>query len=227
MLTEERSTYYPFEYPLANDYWLKQQQVHWFHTEVSLASDINDYESKLTDTEKYVIETVLKTFTQTEIHVNDYWRDKVARWFPKPEIRDMCSAFCNMESVHTNAYSLLNQSLGITDYEAYLKDPIAKQKIDNLVETTGEDIKSILKSLAVFSAFVEGVCLFSSFAILLHFSSRNLLKGISQIISYSIRDESMHSEAGCWLYRTLLDESITKLDKNSKNEKFIQVNVFE
>jgi ribonucleoside-diphosphate reductase beta chain len=62
------------------------------------------------------------------------------------------------------------------------------------------------KSLAIFSAFTEGVNLFSSFAILLSFKLRNLLKGVGQIVEWSIRDESLHSEAGCWLFRQLLIE---------------------
>jgi ribonucleoside-diphosphate reductase beta chain len=65
----------------------------------------------------------------------------------------------------------------------------------------------VAKSLAIFSAFTEGVNLFSSFAILLSFKMRNKLKGVGQIVEWSIRDESMHSEAGCWLFRTLIKEN--------------------
>ena len=62
------------------------------------------------------------------------------------------------------------------------------------------------KSLAIFSAFTEGVNLFSSFAVLLSYKMRNLLKGVGQIVEWSVRDESLHSNAGCWLFRTLMEE---------------------
>src|ERR1700743_2252995 len=62
------------------------------------------------------------------------------------------------------------------------------------------------RSLAIFSAFNEGVNLFASFAVLLNFSRFNKLKGVGQIIAFSIKDESLHSEAGCWLFRTLISE---------------------
>ena len=52
----------------------------------------------------------------------------------------------------------------------------------------------------------EGVNLFSSFAVLLSFKLRNKLKGVGQIVEWSVRDESLHSEAGCWLFRTLMKE---------------------
>ena len=65
----------------------------------------------------------------------------------------------------------------------------------------------VAKSLAIFSAFTEGVNLFSSFAVLLSFKMRNKLKGVGQIVEWSIRDESMHSNAGCWLFKTLLKEN--------------------
>ena len=85
-------------------------------------------------------------------------------------------------------------------------------KIENLLSVRDsfgdeKDWHEIAKSLAIFSAFTEGVNLFSSFAILLSFKMRNKLKGVGQIVEWSIRDESMHSEAGCWLFRTLIEEN--------------------
>ncbi len=210
-ITKERVVYKPFEYPTAFDYWLKQQQAHWIHTEVPMMSDINDWKQNLTETEKNIIGSILKGFAQTETVVNDYWTGLVTKWFRKPEIIAMATVFGAMETIHAEAYSLLNEELGLDDFSEFLEDEATMAKIealtDNIDSYDGEiNWHERAKSLAIFSAFTEGVNLFSSFAVLLSFKLRNKLKGVGQIVEWSIRDESMHSEAGCWLFRTLLEE---------------------
>jgi ribonucleoside-diphosphate reductase beta chain len=118
----------------------------------------------------------------------------------------MARVFADFESIHAEAYSRLNEELGLDDFEAFLEDETSKAKIDRLIEVPGTDIKEKALSLAIFSAFTEGVNLFSSFAILMSFQLRNLMKGTGQIVAWSVRDESLHSRAGCWLFRTLLEE---------------------
>jgi ribonucleoside-diphosphate reductase beta chain len=176
------------------------------NSEISMASDINDWKMNLTEGEKHMIGSVLKGFTQAEIIIEDYWANKVANWFKKPEIQMAANTFAAFESIHAVSYAYLNQSLGIEDFEAFLYEPSARAKIDRLINTNGKSKEEIAKSLAIFSAFNEGVSLFSSFAILLNFSRFNKLKGVGQIISFSIRDESLHSEFGCWLFRQFIKE---------------------
>ena len=211
-LLQERIVYKPFEYQTAADYWLKQQQAHWLHTEVPMMSDINDWKQNLNKTEKNIIGSILKGFAQTETVVNDYWSGLVTKWFRKPEIIMMATTFGAFETIHAEAYSLLNEELGLDDFSEFLEDETTMAKIENLMDVrdsfNGEkDWHEIAKSLAIFSAFTEGVNLFSSFAVLLSFKMRNKLKGVGQIVEWSIRDESLHSEAGCWLFRTLLREN--------------------
>lgn len=201
-----RPTYAPFEYDQAYKYWELQQQSHWLHTEIAMSSDINDWKLNLTDAERNVIGNTLKGFTQSEVFIQEYWSQMVCKWFKKPEIQMMSAAFASMESIHAVAYAYLNQSLGLEDFSAFLHEPTAKAKIDRLMETKGKSKEEIAKSLAIFSAFNEGVNLFSSFAVLLNFSRFNKMKGLGQIISFSVKDESLHSEAGCWLFRTLVSE---------------------
>lgn len=205
-LLTPRVTYAPFEYPKAYEYWEKQQQSHWLHTEVSMSGDINDWKVNLSDTERQLIGHILKGFTQSEIFIEEYWGRMVAKWFKKPEIQLMASAFASFESIHTVSYAYLNQSLGLEDFDAFMHEPTAKAKIDRLITTKGNSRQDIARSLAIFSAFNEGVNLFSSFAILLSFSRSNKMKGLGQIIAFSIKDESLHSEAGCWLFRTMIQE---------------------
>jgi ribonucleoside-diphosphate reductase beta chain len=205
-LLDPRATYAPFEYLDAVSYWEKQQQSHWLHSEISMASDINDWKMKLSLTEKNVVGNILKGFTQSEVFIQEYWGSNVSKWFKKPEIQMMAATFAAMESVHAVAYAYLDQSLGLEDFTAFLHEPTAKAKIDRLMVPKGKAKQDIARSLAIFSAFNEGVNLFSSFAVLLNFSRFNKLKGLGQIIAYSIKDEAMHSEAGCWLFRTLIAE---------------------
>ena len=211
-LLKERIVYKPFEYPKAFDYWLKQQQAHWIHTEVPMMSDINDWKQNLNETEKNIIGSILKGFAQTETVVNDYWTGLVTKWFRTPEIIAMATPFGAMETIHAEAYSLLNEELGLDDFSEFLEDETTMAKIETLMDVRDSFNGEInwherAKSLAIFSAFTEGVNLFSSFAVLLSFKMRNKLKGVGQIVEWSIRDESMHSEAGCWLFKTLIKEN--------------------
>jgi ribonucleoside-diphosphate reductase beta chain len=201
-----RLTYKPFHYPEAYKYWELAQQSHWLHTEVAMSSDINDWKENLAKPEKNVIGNILKGFITAELHIEDYWSVKVSRWFKHPEIQMMAHTFSAFESIHAVSYAYLNDSLGIEEYDAFLYEPTVKSKIDRLMETKGKTKEEIARSLAIFSAFNEGVNLFSSFAILLNFSRFNKMKGLGQIIAFSIKDESLHADAGCWLFRTLVSE---------------------
>lgn len=205
-LLTPRATYAPFEYPDAYRYWELQQQSHWLHSEIAMSSDINDWKLNLTEGERNVIGQILKGFTQSEIFIQEYWSQMVCKWFKKPEIQMMAASFASMESIHAVAYAYLNDSLGLSDFAAFLHEPTAKAKIDRLITTKGKSKEEVARSLAIFSAFNEGVNLFSSFAVLLNFSRFNKMKGLGQIIAFSIKDESLHSEAGCWLFRTLISE---------------------
>jgi len=206
MITEYRPHYKPFEYQTAFEFYKQQHQAHWLADEVPLSSDLNDWKLKLTESEKNLIGNILKSFAQTETYVNDYWSTKVAVWFPKHEIKAMACAFADFESIHAEAYARLNEELGLDDFSAFMEDEEAKAKIDRLVELPGDTLREKALSLAIFSAFTEGVNLFSSFAILMSFQLRNLMKGTGQVVEWSVRDESLHSKAGCWLFRTLLEE---------------------
>jgi ribonucleoside-diphosphate reductase beta chain len=220
-LTEPRLFYKPFEYQLADDFFEQQHAAHWLPSEVPLSSDLNDWKLKLSESEKNLIGNILKSFAQTEVHVNDYWSTNVSLWFQIPEIQSMARAFADFESIHAKAYSRLNEELGLDNFAAFIEDKEIKAKIDRLIELPGDTMEEKAISLAIFSAFTEGVNLFSSFAILMSFQLRNLMKGTSQIIEWSVRDESLHSKAGCWLFRTLLQEQ-PELDTDELRNKITE-----
>lgn len=203
-----RIAYKPFEYPeYYTEGWLKQAQAFWLHTEISMQSDIKDWKEKLNDKEKNLVGNILLGFAQTECAVSDYWTQKVVSWFPKHEIQQMAMMFGSQETVHAVAYSYLNETLGLEDYEAFLHEPATAKRFDNLVAYQGKEQWGIATSLAIFSAFAEGVSLYSAFAVLYSFQLRNLLKGIGQQMKWSVRDESLHSKMGCKLFRDMCSEN--------------------
>ena len=206
-LFDERIAYKPFEYPeYYTEGWLKQAQAFWLHTEIPMSGDVKDWNESLTVKEKHLVGNILLGFAQTECAVSDYWTQKVVSWFPKHEIQQMAMMFGSQETVHAVAYSYLNETLKLEDYEAFLHEPATAERFDNLVAYDGDDKRGIAKSLAVFSAFAEGVSLYSAFAVLYSFQLRNLLKGIGQQMKWSVRDESLHSRMGCQLFRHMCEE---------------------
>ena len=206
-LFKERIPYKPFEYPIYyTEGWLKQAQAFWLHTEIPMSGDVKDWNEKLTEPEKNLVGNILLGFAQTECAVSDYWTQKVVSWFPKHEVQQMAMMFGSQETIHAVAYSYLNETLGLEDFEAFLHEPATSERFDNLVSYNGTDPVGIGRSLAVFSAFAEGVSLYSAFAVLYSFQLRNLLKGIGQQMKWSVRDESLHSKMGCQLYRHMCEE---------------------
>ncbi len=212
-LFDERVAYKPFDYPeYYTEGWLKQAQAFWLHTEISMQSDIKDWNEKLDKKEKNLVGNILLGFAQTECAVSDYWTQKVVSWFPKHEIKQMAMMFGSQETVHAVAYSYLNETLKLEDYEAFLHEPATARRFDNLVAYDGTSSIGIGTSLAIFSAFAEGVSLYSAFAVLYSFQLRNLLKGIGQQMKWSVRDESLHSKMGCQLFRQMCQEDNTLLE---------------
>lgn len=217
-LFEERVAYKPYEYPqYFTDGWLLQMQSFWLHTEISMQGDVKDWKENLQPHEKNLVGNILLGFAQTECAVSDYWTGMVTRWFPKHEIKQMAMAFGSQETIHATAYSYLNETLGLENFSAFLHEPTIAEKFEYLVSTdseyTHEDLlkssrarREVARSIAIFSAFAEGVSLYSSFAVLYSFQMRNLLKGIGQQMKWSVRDESLHSKMGCQLFRHMCEE---------------------
>jgi ribonucleoside-diphosphate reductase beta chain len=195
-----------FEFPEFFEAYQKAQASVWRPQEVSFESDIRDWQNA-SDDERQIIAGILRGFTQLECHVSDYW-SRVPEWFPKHEVAAVARAFSLSEIVHAEAYNLLSDTLGLDEFEAFLGDPVAQQKIGYFLQN-----RSIKESLAVFSGAGEGVSLFSSFAVLLSLNLTGRFKGIAQIISWSALDEQQHSDTGIALFRQLIEEDPLTVDE--------------
>ena len=220
-LLATRDYYKPFDYPWMFDYYSQQNQMHWFPEDVPLHNDVKDWQS-LDDNEKNLLTQIFRLFTQSDVDVSSGYVDRYMRIFKKPEARMMMGAFNNMESIHQHAYSLLLDTVGMPEieYKAFAEYEAMADKheyIDNVKVTKG-DKRSIAKALAVYSGFTEGLQLFSSFIVLLTFPRFGKMKGMGQIITYSIRDESVHVEAMTKLFREFIKENIEIWTDDFKKE---------
>ena len=195
-----------FEFPQFFEAYQKAMSASWRPQEVSFESDIRDWQNSSQD-EKEIIGGILRGFTQLECHVSDHWAT-IPNTFPKHEIAAVARAFSLSEIVHAEAYNLLSDTLGLDEFEAFLGDPVAQQKIGYFLEN-----RTVKESLAVFSGAGEGVSLFSSFAVLLSLNLTGRFKGIAQIISWSALDEQQHSDTGIALFRELVAEDPLTLEE--------------
>ncbi|MDC7684989.1 ribonucleotide-diphosphate reductase subunit beta [Asticcacaulis sp. BYS171W] len=201
--------YKPFRYPWAFDFWQKQQQVHWLPEEVPLGEDCKDWASKLNDNERNLLTQIFRFFTQSDIEVQDNYMEKYGRVFKPTEIKMMLSAFANMETVHIAAYALLLETIGMPEAEfgAFMEYEAMRDKHDFMQKFGVDSDADIARTLAMFGGFTEGLQLFASFAMLMNFPRFNKMKGMGQIVSWSVRDESLHCEGIIKLYHAFNKET--------------------
>ncbi|HXU98957.1 MAG TPA: ribonucleotide-diphosphate reductase subunit beta, partial [Caulobacteraceae bacterium] len=188
--------YKPFRYPWAYDFWKRQQQVHWMPEEVALGEDCKDWAARLNDRERNLLTQIFRFFTQSDIEVNDNYMERYARVFKPVEVKMMMAAFSNMETVHIAAYALLLETIGMpeSEFSAFMEFGALKAKHDYMQQFGIDTDADIARTLAMFGAFTEGLQLFASFAMLMNFPRFNKMKGMGQIISWSVRDESLHCD---------------------------------
>jgi len=208
LLTPSKA-YKPFRYPWAYEFWKKQQQVHWLPEEVPLGEDCKDWAANLTDAERNLLTQIFRFFTQSDVEVNDNYMERYARVFKPTEIKMMLSAFSNMETVHIAAYALLLETIGMpeSEFAAFLDYQAMRDKHDYMHAFGVDTHADIARTLAMFGGFTEGLQLFASFAMLMNFPRFNKMKGMGQIISWSIRDESLHCEGMIKLFHAFNKET--------------------
>src|SRR5499427_5760172 len=208
-LLQASKTYKPFEYPWAFEYWKRQQQIHWMPEEVPLGEDCRDWAQKLDQVERNLLTQIFRFFTQADVEVQDCYHDKYGRVFKPTEIKMMLSAFSNMETVHIAAYALLLETIGMpeAEFSAFLEYEAMKAKHDYMAKFGVETNADIARTVAMFGAFTEGLQLFASFAMLMNFPRFNKMKGMGQIVSWSVRDETLHCNSMIKLFRAFIQEN--------------------
>lgn len=210
-LMDTRDSFKPFSYPWAYDAWLKHEQSHWLHTEVPMVEDVKDWKKKLTTEEKQFLTHIFRFFTQGDIDVAGGYVNNYLPYFPQPEVRMMLLGFAAREALHIAAYSHLIETLGLpeTMYNEFLAYEEMKAKHDYVLDISQQNTtkENTAKHIAIFSAFTEGMQLFSSFIMLLNFPRHGKMKGMGQIVTWSIVDETQHCESMIKLFRTYIQEN--------------------
>ena len=208
-LLKTREYYKPFQYPWAFEAYDQQQKMHWLPSEVPLAEDVRDWNERLNEKEKNLITQILKFFTQGDVDIAQAYLDNYIPKFKPPEIRMMLSSIATSEANHAHSYSLLNDTIGLPDseYKAFQEYKAMSDKHDYLFRSKGDGVEGMARELATFSAFGEGLQLFASFVMLLNFQRFGKMKGMCQIVTWSIRDESHHVDNMIKLFHALIDEN--------------------
>ena len=209
-LFKERNYYKPFDYEWAFESYGTMQKMHWLPSEVPLHEDIRDWKERLKKEEKNLINQILKFFTQGDVDIAKAYLDKYIPKFKSPEVRMMLSSFATSEANHAHAYSLLNDTLGepsLLDFKAFQEYKEMADKHTYLFKDKGEGVEGLVRDIACFSAFGEGLQLFASFVMLLNFQRYGRMKGMCQIVTWSIRDETHHVESMIKLFKTLIKEN--------------------
>ena len=210
-LTDDRSHFKPFAFPWAYDAWLKHEQSHWLHTEVPMLEDVKDWKNKLNEDEKKFLTNIFRFFTQGDIDVAGGYVRNYLPYFPQPEVRMMLLGFAAREALHIAAYSHLIETLGMpeTTYNEFLEYQEMKDKHDYIMDISSKNgtKESTATHIATFSAFTEGMQLFSSFIMLLNFPRHGKMKGMGQIVTWSIVDETQHTENMIKIFKEYVKEN--------------------
>lgn len=219
-LLVERHVYKPFLYPWCYEAWLTQQRIHWLPEEVPLAEDVRDWKKKLTPAERNLLTQIFRFFTQADVEVNNCYMKHYSRVFGPVEVQMMLGAFANIETIHIAAYSHLLDTIGMPEieYQAFMKYKEMKDKYDYMQTASMDSRRDIAKTVAMFSAFTEGLQLFASFAILMNFPRFNKMKGMGQIITWSVRDETLHCISMIRLFNAFVQENPDIWDSKLKEE---------
>ncbi|WJE87979.1 ribonucleoside diphosphate reductase small subunit [Phage C48C1] len=236
-LLKTSETYKPFKYPWAVELSKKHEEIHWIEDEAELSEDVQDWKTKLTDSEKEFITHVLRLFTQSDVQVGENYHELLIPKFKNNEVRNMLSSFAAREAVHQRAYALLNDTLGLPDedFHKFLEYKEMADKIDFMKEGETNSHTGLALALAQ-SVFNEGMSVFASFVMLLNFQRFGKMKGMATIVEWSIRDETIHVQGNSKLFREFCEEhprivndelksKIYQMAENSVKleEKFIQL----
>ncbi len=208
---EKRINLKPYEYPQLYEYVPAIRHSYWIHTEFNFTSDIQDFKTRLTDTEQNAIKNTMLAISQIEVAVKTFWGDIYQR-LPKPEIGSVGATFAESEVRHHDAYSHLLEILGLnSEFKNLKKNPVIMRRVQYL-ETAlknakSEDDKQYTESILLFSLFIEHVSLFSQFLIIMAFNKhKNMLKGISNVVEATSKEEQIHGDFGIDVIKIIKEE---------------------
>ncbi|GGW27466.1 ribonucleotide-diphosphate reductase subunit beta [Arenibacter certesii] len=216
---EKRINLKPYEYPDLYEYVPAIRHSYWIHSEFNFTSDIQDFKALLSDTERSAIKNTMLAISQIEVAVKSFWGDIYHR-MPKPEIGSVGATFAESEVRHHDAYSHLLEILGLNEEFKNLKKKPAIMKRVQYLESAlknakSEDNKEYAESVLLFSLFIEHVSLFSQFLIIMAFNKhKNMLKGISNVVEATSKEEQIHGDFGIDIIKIIKAENPDWFDED-------------
>ena len=208
---EKRINLKPYEYPELYEYVPAIRHSYWIHSEFNFTSDIQDFKTRLTNIERNAIKNTMLAISQIEVAVKTFWGD-IYHKIPKPEIGSVGATFAESEVRHADAYSHLLEILGLNkEFEVLKKKPVIMKRVKYLETALGksksENAQEYTESVLLFSLFIEHVSLFSQFLIIMAFNKhKNMLKGISNVVEATSKEEQIHGDFGIELIKILKSE---------------------
>ncbi|MDT7829764.1 ribonucleotide-diphosphate reductase subunit beta [Pricia sp. S334] len=216
---EKRINLKPYEYPGLYEYVPAIRHSYWIHTEFNFTSDIQDFKTRLTETERSAIKNTMLAISQIEVAVKSFWGD-IYHKMPKPEIGSVGATFAESEVRHADAYSHLLEILGLNqEFKNLKKKPVIMKRVQYL-ETAlknarSEDNREYAESILLFSLFIEHVSLFSQFLIIMAFNKhKNMLKGISNVVEATSKEEQIHGDFGIDIIKIIKNENPDWFDRD-------------
>lgn len=209
---EKRINLKPYEYPQLNEYVDAIRHSYWIHTEFNFTSDIQDFKTRLNESERNAIKNTMLAISQIEVAVKTFWGDIYQR-MPKPEIGSVGATFAESEVRHHDAYSHLLEILGLNhEFNNLKKNPVIMKRVHYLEtalkNSKSEDNRDYAESILLFSLFIEHVSLFSQFLIIMAFNKhKNLLKGISNVVEATSKEEQIHGDFGIDVIKIIMEEN--------------------
>jgi ribonucleoside-diphosphate reductase beta chain len=209
---QKRVNLKPYEYPELVEYVDAIRHSYWVHTEFNFTSDIQDYKVHLSEKERTSVQRAMLAISQIEIAVKTFWGD-IYKKLPKPEIGNVGATFAESEVRHADAYSNLIQVLGLNyEFENLMQVPAIRRRIKylekSIANTKSVENQDYFESVVLFSMFVENVSLFSQFLVIMSFNKhKNMLKGTSNAVEATSKEENIHAEFGFDLVNLIKSEN--------------------
>ncbi len=209
---KQRVNILPYEYPQLLDYKDAIRHSYWIDTEFNFTEDIQDFKVTISEEERDVIKKTMLAIAQIEVNVKTFWADMYKR-MPITEVGDVGMTFAESEVRHKDAYARLLRILGLEkEFQSVIEVPAIEGRLKYLKKyldgTRSRDNKMYTKSVLLFSLFIEHVSLFSQFLIMMSFNKeRNVLKGISNVVEATSKEEEIHGNFGAEIINIIKKEN--------------------
>jgi len=218
LLKENPNRYvlFPIKYDKIWDLYKKQQKCYWQAEEMKLNEDMNDWNLKLNDDEKYFIKNVLAFFAGSDGIVLENLGTRFLTEVQIPEARCFYGFQLMMENIHSETYSLL--------IDTFIQDKVEKKRLFNAIEEIDcikkkanwaikwiNDKDSTFALRLIAFAVVEGIFFSGSFCSIFWLKERGLMPGLTFSNELIARDEGMHTDFACLLYSMLSNKLSQKV----------------